>query len=193
MHDQARRFTEYCRSVFPGWFAGGRVLDVGAGDINGNNRFLFDACEYVGCDVAPAPNVDIVSPCHELEFSEGTFHTIISTECLEHDMHYPRTLKKIVDMLRPGGMFVFTCASTGRAEHGTRRTKPCDSYTTCTGNEQWADYYKNLTAEDVCEVLPIGDIFSYHRFYYEHDAHDLYFVGIKAGGPELVDVPPNYA
>ena len=33
-------------------------------------------------------------------------------------------------MLKKDGLFFFTCASTGRPEHGTRRTSPQDSYGT---------------------------------------------------------------
>ncbi len=58
-------------------------------------------------------------------------------------------LKKIYKMLNPDGLFYFTCSSTGRAEHGTRRTSPNDSYGTIGNLEDMNDYYKNLTIIDI--------------------------------------------
>jgi hypothetical protein len=41
MHGQARDFTLFVKSIFSSYFINKCVLDVGSGDINGNNRFLF--------------------------------------------------------------------------------------------------------------------------------------------------------
>jgi hypothetical protein len=62
MHTEARTFLSYCESGFAPWFLGQSVLDVGSGDINGNNFGYFQDCYYIGCDVVPGPNVDVVSP-----------------------------------------------------------------------------------------------------------------------------------
>lgn len=181
MHTEARSFLDYCRSEFSAWYtSGGSVLDVGSGDINGNNRYYFDTTvQYTGCDVVPGNNVDIVSPCHLLPCAPESFNMIISSECFEHDMHYAKSMAKIVELLRPGGLFVFTCASTGRAEHGTRRTDSWASFSTQLNDPEWNDYYKNLTAEDVQLAIPVAEVFGYHRFYYNAASKDLYFVGIK--------------
>ena len=48
MHDQARDFTMFVKQILGNYFINKRVLDVGSGDINGNNRFLFENCEYDG-------------------------------------------------------------------------------------------------------------------------------------------------
>lgn len=84
-------------------------------------------------------------------------------------------------MLKPDGLFCFTCASTGRAEHGTRRTTPNDSYGTIGKLEDMSDYYKNLTETDLNEVLPLNNLFSVWDTYYNNNSKDLYFVGIKKG------------
>ena len=46
MHIEARDFTVFVKRIFGDYFMNKRVLDVGSGDINGNNRFLFENCEY---------------------------------------------------------------------------------------------------------------------------------------------------
>jgi SAM-dependent methyltransferase len=162
------------------------VLDVGSADINGNNMFLFTNCVYLSNDVVPARNVSIVSETRNLPFSDASFDTIVSTECFEHDMHYEESIKKIIRLLKPGGLFFFTCASTGRAEHGTLRTTPSESMTT--NIPEWANYYKNLTEDDI----DIEDAFDRYCFYNNTKSCDLYFWGIKKGGGERVEDVEDY-
>ena len=181
MHKQARDFTLFVKQILVNFFINKNVLDVGSGDINGNNRFLFENCEYEGNDVIQANNVTIVSKTKDLPFTDNTFDTIISTECFEHDPEYKQSFIKIYNMLKPDGLFCFTCASTGRPEHGTRRTSPMDSYGTIGNLEDMSDYYKNLTEIDVNEVLQFNKLFSVWDTYYNSETKDLFFVGIKIG------------
>ena len=185
MHIQAKQFTEYVKSIFPSYFNGKNVLDVGSGDINGNNRFLFENCNYTGNDVIKAENVTIVSRTKNLPFNNNTFDTIISTECFEHDPDYKESLLKIYEMLKPGGLFCFTCASTGRPEHGTRRTSKRNSYGTIGNIEDMQDYYKNLDNNDVNDVLDFNRNFIIWDTYYNAISRDLYFVGIKSYNKDL--------
>lgn len=179
MHIQAKDFTIFVKSILSDYFKNKKVLDVGSGDINGNNQFLFENCEYNGNDVVQAPNVTIVSKTKDLPFEDHTFDTIISTECFEHDPEYVASLLKIYAMLKPNGLLCFTCASIGRPEHGTKRTSPRDSYGTIGNLEDMNDYYKNLTEQDINNVLPFNTLFSRWDTYYHPISKDLYFVGIK--------------
>jgi SAM-dependent methyltransferase len=181
MHEQAKNFTIFVKSIKSGFFINKKVLDVGSGDINGNNRFLFENCDYAGNDVVKAPNVTIVSKTKDLPFENETFDTIVSTECFEHDPTYKESFLKIYDMLKKDGLFFFTCASTGRPEHGTRRTSPQDSYGTIGKLEDMSDYYKNLTEKDLNDVLNLNELFSVWDTYYCNSTKDLYFLGIKKG------------
>jgi SAM-dependent methyltransferase len=181
MHIEARDFTVFVKQMLQDFFIGKKVLDVGSGDINGNNRFLFENCEYDGNDVILANNVTIVSKTKDLPFANNTFDTIISTECFEHDSEYKESFVKIYNMLKPDGLFCFTCASTNRAEHGTRRSNPYDSYGTIGNIQDMVDYYKNLTEIDLNEALPLNNLFSVWDTYYNSNSKDLYFVGIKKG------------
>jgi SAM-dependent methyltransferase len=181
MHQDSRDFTLFVKQILNNFFIEKRVLDVGSGDINGNNCFLFENCEYEGNDVIQAKNVTIVSKTKDLPFENNTFDTIISTECFEHDPEYKESFRKIYDMLKPDGLFFFTCASTDRPEHGTRRTTPHDSYGTIGNLEDMLDHYKNLTEIDLNEALPLNKLFSVWDTYYNNYSKDLYFVGIKKG------------
>jgi len=179
MHDEVINFTSFIKTILQSYFINKKVLDVGSGDINGNNRFLFENCHYEGNDVIEANNVTIVSKTKDLPFEDETFDTIISTECFEHDPEYKDSLKKIYKMLKPNGLFVFTCAGYGRPEHGTKRTSPTDSYGTIGELDDMVDYYKNLTINDINEVLQLKDLFLCWDSYYNYKSFDLYFVGIK--------------
>jgi SAM-dependent methyltransferase len=179
MHPEANHFVNFVKNILPFYFTDKTVLDVGSGDINGNNKYLFNNCNYNGNDVIEAPNVTIVSKTKDLPFENNTFDTIISTECFEHDPTYEESLLKIYDMLKPNGLFCFTCAGFGRAEHGTRRTTPKDSYGTIGNCEDMHDYYKNLTIRDINDVLDLSKKFSTWDSYYNFHSHDLYFLGIK--------------
>ena len=181
MHWEARHFTMFVKQTLSDFFANKRVLDVGSGDINGNNRYLFDNCHYEGNDVIEANNVTIISKTKDLPFVNQLFDTIISTECFEHDPEYAESFVKIHNMLKPSGLFCFTCASTDRPEHGTRRTSPGDSYGTIGNLDDMSDYYKNLTAQDVNDVIPFNQLFSAWDTYYNDASKDLYFIGIKKG------------
>jgi hypothetical protein len=94
-------------------------------------------------------------------------------------------------MLKPGGLFVFTCASTGRPEHGTRRTSPNDSYGTIGNVSGWTDYYKNITFDDLNAAIDVDNTFTCYASYYNTSPCDLYFWGIKNGGP-AVNVPEYF-
>lgn len=176
-HLQQQQYIQGIQQRFPSHFTGKTVLDVGSLDINGNNRSVFTNCIYTGIDVAPGNNVDVVARGNE--YSPGIqFDTIISTECFEHDKFYEKTLQNIVSLLKPAGMFVFTCATTGRAEHGTIYSDVYSSPLTCQ-IDGWADYYKNLTEADIRAALNIEEIFSVFQFAIGHANNDLYFYGIK--------------
>lgn len=178
-HSAQAAFMAQVRNKFPSKFTNCDILDVGSLDINGSNRFLLgENCRYIGLDVGAGRNVDIICPVHEYE-SNIKFDTIISTECFEHDMHYEKSLKRIVKLLKNGGLFAFTCASTGRPEHGTRRTDKYSSPLTTSLESNWSDYYLNLTEKHITDVIDVDRLFSKYYFEYNHRAFDLYFWGIK--------------
>lgn len=181
MHPEAKHFVDFIKKILPDFFENKIILDVGSGDINGNNAYLFTNCEYNGNDVFEAKNVTIVSKTKDLPFNNEYFDTIISTECFEHDPTYTNSLLKIYEMLKENGLFLFTCAGFGRPEHGTRKSSPGSSYGTINQLTDMQDYYKNLTIKDINDVLDLDNSFSSWNSYYNFNSKDLYFFGIKKG------------
>lgn len=177
VHKQAIHFLTYAKNQFPQYFKNVKVLDIGCGDINGNNRMLFEDSDYNGNDVIECPNATIVSKTKDLTFDDETFDVIISSECFEHDPEYEESIKNIYRMLKKNGLFIFTCASEGRPEHGTKRTTPNDSFGTIGELPEMMDYYKNLEIEDINKIKRIDDVFSSWKSYYNFISRDLYFIG----------------
>jgi SAM-dependent methyltransferase len=172
-HREQREWCELVKYAHDEFFVGTSVLDIGSLDINGNNRYLFEQCNYTGIDIGDGPNVDVVCSGHLFK-SDDLFDVVVSTECFEHDEHWQQTLKNVINnLLKDGGLFLFSCAAPGRPEHGTKRTSPKDSPFT-------NDYYRNLSESDIRSVLDCDAIFSNYKFKTRIDfPQDLYFYGIK--------------
>ena len=181
MHTQVRQFCDSLKQKYPSFFIGSLALDVGSMDINGNNRYLFQGGQYIGLDIAAGNNVDVVSKGHEYSHPEGKkFDVVLSTSALEHDMHYEKTIPHMYELLREGGLMFFSVQTTDCPEHGTRRTDPNLSPNTVANSEEWSNYYKNLTEEDVRKVLDVDALFESYGFSLDGEpSNDLFFWGIK--------------
>lgn len=168
MHKAVELYIQQIRNKHSHLFRAKRVLDVGSLDINGSNRRWFKHCSYLGVDLVEGKNVDVLGKIHEVEL-EGGFDFIISTEMLEHDVYYSKSLLRMYNLLKSGGVLLFTAASIGRTEHGTVDNNPQDSPLT-------NDYYKNITVEDIATSIPLS---YFSTFEIRYTNTDIYFFGIK--------------
>lgn len=171
-HQQQFDFVSGLASFFPNNFAKCKVLEVGSLDINGSVRQFFQDCDYIGIDLGEGKGVDVVCPGQEYDAPRNTFDTVISCECFEHNPDWVLTFVNMYRMTKPGGLIVMSCATTGRAEHGTKRTSPQDA-------PFCGDYYKNLTEQDFVDNLNLENMFSTYEFAVGEATRDLYFYGIK--------------
>lgn len=87
-----------------------RILDVGSYNVNGCYKQLLGACdcEYIGLDLSPGPNVDVVpdKPYYwdEDGLEDESFDFVISGNAFEH-IEFPwLTMQQIYDKLKPGGI-----------------------------------------------------------------------------------------
>ena len=112
MHAEIRHCLATVRDAFPEFFSGVSVFEIGSADINGSVRGYFQSTEYVGVDLTPGPGVDVVGQGEEVRLNRE-FDVAVSTECLEHNPKYFETFENMVRHVRPGGLVLFTCATTG--------------------------------------------------------------------------------
>jgi len=169
MHKQARAFVESLKRDKPEHFKDKIVLEIGSLNINGSCRDMFENCGYTGVDLTEGEGVDIVGHAADLILLGSD--TTYSTEALEHDERWQETFKNMYSATRSNGLVFFTCATTGRKEHGTHDHSPESSPGT-------NDYYRNLTERDFRESFALDAMFSDYEFSTNEVSHDLYFWGI---------------
>jgi len=186
-HKEQINYVNEIKNKFPDFFKNKKVLGVGTFNVCGTENVFFENCEYEGLDLAPGDGVDIVCPAQDYDAPNESYDVVISCECFEHNPFYKETIKNIVRILKSGGLFLFTCATTGRTVHGIKsleeeckikyknwKTMPNVSIDNWDNN-----YYKNLTEDDIRDCIDIDYFFSEYRFDVESNHHDLYFYGIK--------------
>ena len=184
MHHEVLHFIYEKKHLYPGNFNNARVLEIGSRSVTDQPtiRCHFQDCDYTGVDVSDGENVDIVGKGHEFK-SNQLFDTAISCECFEHDPFYEKTVMNMIHNLRTNGLLIFTCASTGRSEHGTRKSNPEASiqgfHSKDFEYDIFQDYYKNLTAEDFKSIPGFNDSMCGQYWVSNEGSNDLYFLGFK--------------
>lgn len=176
-HRAQREFCQEVKRRFPDRFLRARVLEVGALNVNGTIRDLFEDCRYVGLDCRDGPGVDVVCLAHEYREPDAAFDVVCALETFEHDPHAPQTISNLLRMLRPGGLFLMTCAGVGRPEHGTARTGG--------GMGPHPDFYRNVSPGEFCRWLLDTDV-ALDELHIRRRAHpcDLYAWAIKSGSSD---------
>ena len=147
------------------------VLDIGSINLNGSSKKFFGN-DYFGIDLINGPNVDMVLDGQNLHKLKKKFDIIISCEVFEHASNWKKIFQAMFDNLKSSGIIIFSCASTGRLEHGTNRTNPAEGGLP-------TNYYKNLTSKDFKKNFDLNRMFKKFYFFYNFYSHDLYFVGFK--------------
>lgn len=152
------------------------VVEIGSYNVNGSIRDYFDwVGKYVGVDLAAGQGVDVVGSGHEYG-SSNSFDIAISCECFEHNPYWLETFINMIRVVRPEGFVLFTCATTGRPEHGTSRS---DKFSNPGGYKTGWNYYRNLTRRDFISGIDLDRHFSHYDFFNIQQSQDLLFVGIK--------------
>lgn len=176
-HQQQFDFFQSLSNQYPEFFKDTKVAEIGSLDINGSIRGYFSTENYTGYDIAPGQGVDIVEQGQLIGAPTASYDVIASTECFEHNPYWVETFANMLRMVKPSGMIMLTCATTGRQEHGTTKTNPHDSPLTTRAG--W-DYYQNLDANDFLNTFNLTQWFDGFHFLMCPQTFDLYFYGIRS-------------
>ena len=93
-----------------------RVADLGSQDVNGSYRPLFDCpgWTYVGVDLAPGKNVDVVlTTPYQLPFAHNSFDVVVSGQAFEHVEFFWLTWLELTRIIKPGGLILLIAPSRG--------------------------------------------------------------------------------
>lgn len=83
------------------------ILDVGSYDVNGNYRYLFQqkGWTYVGGDIKPGPNVDIVfNNMYNWDIESKFFDVVISGQAIEHIQDMKQWIIEVSRIIKVGGI-----------------------------------------------------------------------------------------
>ena len=180
-HKEQLQFIESIKNKYTNNFINTSVLEVGSWNIHGTVRDFFESpSNYIGLDIAPGKDVDVVCSGDQYD-TDIRFNTVISCECFEHNPKWLETFINMIRLAKSGGLVIFTCATEGRAEHGTGEHKPEDSLTSTIHS-----YYRNLSELDFRNSVNLDDFFSVYEFSVNNESHDLYFYGIKKQSQQTI-------
>lgn len=177
-HPQQLQFMKTLSQVVCSDYTDMRILEIGSFDVNGSIRNMFRSNFYLGVDLIEGPGVDLCCEGDLVDEPEGSFDMAMSCECFEHNPKWLETFLNMCRMVKPGGVVAFTCATTGRLEHGTDRTTPFASPGT---HQKGWNYYKNLKETDFRSRVDFDFLFSDYFFLTNKKSCDLYFVGVRIG------------
>ena len=124
-----------------------KILDIGSKDENGSlKRYTNNQHEYIGIDMVPGKNVDIVQEDpYIIPFDNDTFDIVTSTSVFEHSSMFWVLANEIFRVLKPNGLFYLNAPS-----NGPYHTYPLDCYRfypdAAQGIAEWGirSGYKNL-------------------------------------------------
>jgi SAM-dependent methyltransferase len=170
VHLEVLKFISQIKEKHPQRFVNANVLECGSQIINGTPRGMFQGGTYVGVDLGAGKGVDVISKAKDF-VRPLSFDVVITTEMLEHDKDWMLSLETMYLNLKHGGLFIMTCATDRRREHGTKRTTPNASPFT-------PDYYGNIS-EEAFKIALDPDKFSEYKLQTVRGNEDLQFYGIK--------------
>jgi len=176
MHHEAMHFIYETKIIYPEYFIGKKWLEIGSANAYPSPKSHTKNCGWVGVDIEEGKNVDVVCLGHHYK-SNDLYDVVCAFEVFEHDPYYDLTVKNMIDHLRPGGLFIMSCAYLGRDEHGTDHSSTHASPFT-SKIDDWKNFYKNRTPEDFRSIT-YWDRLRLGYWGINEGFSDLYYRGFK--------------
>ena len=106
---------------------------------------------------------------------------------MEHNPFWVETVSNMFRLAKPGGLVIVSCATVGRAEHGTTRTSGSDSPLSI--GIGW-EYYRNISIADFKRSFNLEYWFEDYLLLPNWHHCDLYFVGVKKTSTHAEPITP---
>lgn len=173
MHQQAREFCEQIARETGD--PAGTALDIGGRDINGSCRDLWPSMrqwtiidkETFTVGLFDTDKMRYMLADASVWEPDQEYDLVLCTEVFEHTSEWPKIIDTACKALVTGGLFVITCAGTGRMPHSA-----IDGAALRPG-----EYYRNLSAEDLGDALYFRG-FEAKPIYNPH-SNDIYCRAVK--------------
>lgn len=94
-----------------GHYITGRMLDIGAGEVDRYAKF-FNYSERITTDIHASSNVDVVASADNLPFDDGEFDSIVCTQVLEHVPNPWPVVSEMNRVLKSGGHVLISVPMT---------------------------------------------------------------------------------
>lgn len=165
MHPQALAFYQAHLTGLPPL----EVVEFGSCDMNGSVRSVYpQAASWLGIDVQPGPGVDLVDDA-------ATWHTnvrydiVICAEAFEHTPTWPQIIGTARAVLRPGGLFLASCATGNRPAHSAVDGGPLRA----------GEFYQNVDPDLLRSCLTRWSEFDVIEADGHYGGDDLYLRAVK--------------
>lgn len=144
------------------------VIEIGSRNINGTIRPLFPHAQWVGLDLLPGPDVDVVIDARAY-IPGTTVDLVICCEVFEHTGFWRDIINVSTSWLRPGGRLIATCAGPGRPVHSG-----------VDGGDALheGEWYRNLSPSELIDAIHHAG-FRYLDVASNAHAKDLYVTGVS--------------
>lgn len=114
---------EVDKCIPPNEIKGKHILEVGAKDVNGSVRWIFEGkgcASYLGTDIDSGKSVDYIANVYELDqhFSKRKFDIVICLETLEHIEYWREAVIQMERVLKKGGLMIVSTPKPGFKYHG---------------------------------------------------------------------------
>ncbi|WP_347924926.1 class I SAM-dependent methyltransferase [Pontimicrobium sp. SW4] len=91
-------------------YAKGRLLDIGCGNKPYNAWFKGLISEYIGCDIVQSSSnkVDVICQANNIPLESNSFHSILSTQVIEHVEDHQGMVNEAFRLLKSDGYFILS-------------------------------------------------------------------------------------
>jgi len=115
MHDSAYRNAKRFFEVYGAHIKTGKVVEIGAQDVNGTIRTTAPPwLEYVGVDYQAGKGVDLVlEDQYTFPFEDESVDILVSSSCLEHSAMFWVTWLEMLRVVKPNGLIYLNVPSAG--------------------------------------------------------------------------------